>query len=116
MTKAITSPRCNWRPLAEQGDPVAQIRIGGLYADGDGVPRDYLEASKWFRRAAELGSARAQFNLGSLYYSGQGVAQNFTEAIKWYRLAAENGSADAQFKLGAIYVEDRRSGSVAEAT
>ena len=28
------------RPLAEQGDPVAQNALGGLYYSGDGVPRD----------------------------------------------------------------------------
>jgi len=31
-----------------------------MYAAGHGVPQDYFEAVKWFRRAAEQGFADAQ--------------------------------------------------------
>ena len=41
-----------WRPLAEQGNALAQAFLGVMYADGDGVPRDGGEAVKWYRKAA----------------------------------------------------------------
>jgi uncharacterized protein len=41
-----------WRPLAEQGDTDAKYDIGILYVEGHGVPQDYSEAVKWFRKAA----------------------------------------------------------------
>ena len=44
-----------WRPLAEQGDVNAQLMLGLLYVDGDGVPLDEVEATYWFRKAAEQG-------------------------------------------------------------
>ncbi len=34
------------RPLAEQDDPYAQTNLGNMYANGQGVARDYAEAFK----------------------------------------------------------------------
>ena len=42
-----------WRPLAEQGVAEAQFNLGLMYYDGEGVPQDYAEAVKWYRKAAE---------------------------------------------------------------
>ena len=36
---------------AEGGKAEAQYRLGLMYADQDGLPLDYREASKWLRRA-----------------------------------------------------------------
>jgi TPR repeat protein len=44
-----------WRPLAERGDPAAQLRLGSMLHDGLGVPQDFAEALDWFRRAADQG-------------------------------------------------------------
>ena len=49
-----------WLLLVEQGDVVAQYRIGLMYALGEGVALDFAEAAKWFRKAAEQGYAPAQ--------------------------------------------------------
>ncbi len=92
-----------WRPLAEQGDAVAQYNLGLMYYKGLGVPQDYKEAVKWYRLAAEQGDADAQNNLGAMYQDGSGVPQDYAEAVKWYRLAAEQGIAKAQYTLGGIY-------------
>ena len=35
-----------------------------MYAQGRGMPQDFGEAAKWYRKAAEQGDALAQFNLG----------------------------------------------------
>src|SRR5690554_3388796 len=86
-----------WRPLAEQGNTVAQFNLGIMYDNGYGVPQDKAEAAKWYRMAAEQGDADAQFNLGVLYDNGYGVPQDYAEAAKWYRMAAEQGHGGAQF-------------------
>ncbi|MFH0810422.1 MAG: hypothetical protein V2A77_08160 [Pseudomonadota bacterium] len=41
-----------WRPLADQGDAKAQSRLGYMYDEGQGVPRDYVQAHKWYSIAA----------------------------------------------------------------
>jgi TPR repeat protein len=38
------------RPLAKQGDSIAQYMVGRMYADGLGVSRDYKQAAKLFGR------------------------------------------------------------------
>src|ERR1043165_6239996 len=90
------------RPLAEQGLAEAQVRLGFMYGQGQGVPQDYQEAAKWTRRAAEQGLADAQFDLGVMYGQGQGVPQDHQEAAKWYRKAAEQGHERAQYNLGVM--------------
>ena len=49
-----------FRRRAEQGPADAQIILGLIYLNGEGVAQDYAEAVKWFRRAAERGDAGAQ--------------------------------------------------------
>lgn len=46
---------------AEQGDASAQYKLGRMYANGEGVPRNDTEAVNWFRKAAEQGLADAPF-------------------------------------------------------
>ena len=84
-----------WRPLAEQGDALAQSNLGIMYAKGEGVPQDYAAAVKWYRLAADQGHASAQSNLGAMYDNGQGVPQDYVQAHKWWNLAAVAGDKDA---------------------
>ena len=80
-----------WRPLAEQGDAVAQYNLGTMYDNGDGVVQDYAEAVKLYRLAAEQGDAYAQNNLGVAYGYGQGVLQDNILSHMWYNIASANG-------------------------
>ncbi len=96
-----------FRPLAEQGDAVAQHNLGFMYEKGLGVPQDYAKALQWYRKAAEQGFAESQYNLGVMYAKGQGVPQDDAEAVGWYRKAAEQGYAGAQFNLGFMYYNGR---------
>lgn len=76
------------RPLAEQGDAVAQAELGSLYHQGRGVAQNYAQAVLWYREAADQGNAVAQFSLGELYGMGrEGVGQNNILAYMWLRLA-----------------------------
>ena len=55
-----------WRQLAERGHVVAQYNLGVLYQKGDGIPQDYAEAAKWYKKAADQGDAKAQSALDFL--------------------------------------------------
>jgi TPR repeat protein len=77
------------RPLAAEGDALAQSVLGLLYRRGlGGVPQDKAEAVKWFRRAADQGDAQAQYNLGLSYAKGEAVEQDDVSAHMWFNLAA----------------------------
>lgn len=66
-----------------------------MYAEGQGVRQDYVEAVKWFRQAADQGLAQAQYNLGAMYYKGRGVRQDLALAQEWYGKACQNGDQKA---------------------
>ena len=91
------------RPLAEQGNALAELGLGVMYANGQGVPQDYAQAVVWCRKAAEQGDADAQTIVGVMYVNGHGVPQDYTQALIWYRKAADQGNGQAQFGLGLIY-------------
>ena len=44
-----------YRKAAEQGYAKAQTRIGLMYQEGKGVPKDQALAKQWLERAAEQG-------------------------------------------------------------
>jgi TPR repeat protein len=44
-----------WRPLADQGDTVAEDNLGLMYFRGQVVPQDYAQAFAWWRLAAVQG-------------------------------------------------------------
>ena len=85
----------------------AMCTKGENYYTGQGVPQDYAEAAKWYRKAAEMGNADAMRNLGNLYYDGHGLAQDYAEAVKWIRKAAVLGDPKAMCYLGLCYYAGR---------
>jgi len=85
-----------WRPMARDGDALAQYNLGVMYRNGLGVQRDYREAMRWYRSAAQQGLPIAQYDLGMMYGLGQGVAQDYVRAHMWLNLsAAAMGHPDA---------------------
>ncbi|HQL08649.1 MAG TPA: tetratricopeptide repeat protein, partial [Lentisphaeria bacterium] len=90
---------------AEQGNADAQCKLGIMYHDGEGAPKDLAEAVKWLRKAAEQGHADAQSRLGYLYATGEGVPKDLAEAFEWTREAAKQGEAKAQHNLAGLYYD-----------
>jgi Sel1 repeat len=88
---------------AKAGDPIAEFRLGILYAVGQGVPRDYARAASLLRASAESGFADAQYDYGTLCDKGLGVARDAAEAARWYAKAAQQGHAPAALNLGYAY-------------
>ena len=44
-----------WRQMAEWGDAEAQLNLGRLCENGQGVPQDYVQAHMWYNLAAAYG-------------------------------------------------------------
>ncbi|MBA4423550.1 MAG: hypothetical protein C0390_10730 [Syntrophus sp. (in: bacteria)] len=92
-----------FKALGEQGDAVAQFKVGLIYYFGQGIPRDYLESLNWFKKAARKGHLLAQYNAGYMHEKGEGTPQDYVEAAKYYRQAAERGNQMSQYNLGYMY-------------
>lgn len=95
---------------ANQGSSSAQYNLGRMYADGEGVRRDYHQAARWFSEAAGQGNQRAQLQLARLYELGAGVARDPREALSLWRALAESGWPAAQFELAKMYRKGERVG------
>jgi TPR repeat protein len=94
-----------WYAKAAVRNGKAQLLLGCMYHDGDGVTRDPAVSAKWFARAARSGGAAAtdaQLRLGHMYRTGAGVTLDLEVARYWYTQAADQGDADAQFALGCM--------------
>ena len=92
-----------WSPLAKLGVAASQFHLGQLYANGQGVPQDYVQARQWYEKAARQGEASAQVELGVLYENGNGVPKDYQQALFWFRRAAEHGNAMLLTSLGRMY-------------
>ena len=72
-----------YQPLAEQGEPYAQLTIGEMYMEGAGVEQDLIQAYAWFAVALHQGvdEAEAIINhlLGKLSEDDQHQAKAIAE-------------------------------------
>lgn len=116
QAKKISAP-----PVIAAAQAEGWFQTGEKYYYGRGVPQDYAEAVKWYRKAAEQGHAEAQNSLGDCYACGDPQDQDiimdvdevdvdqakarFGRAVAWYRRAAESGHAAAQNSLGLGYAQ-----------
>lgn len=67
QTGDFAAARTQFETLANRGDKDAQFILGDMYAKGQGVPRDKVEAWKWYQLAAAGGArdaAQAAATLG----------------------------------------------------
>jgi hypothetical protein len=88
----------------------ANFRIGDMYADGNGVPKDTSEAEKWYQRGVDMATAGVQAGwltadvyLANAYLQSKGVPLDYGEAMHWMKDAAEYGNRQAQVNLGSMY-------------
>lgn len=93
----------SWRPLADQGNPVAQNNLGIMYLDGKGVPRNISEAVRFLALSAAAGSSLGQNNLGGLYRDGKGVPRDYVKAAQWFSASAAQGNSAGMYNLGLMY-------------
>jgi TPR repeat protein len=110
---------------AEGGHPIAQWKLGRMYADGDGVTQDDLRAFQYFSRIANQHAednpaapqagvvANAFVALGRYYLKGipnSKIKSDPDRAREMFSYAASYfGNADAQYDLARLYLKDAGS-------
>src|SRR5271157_4481587 len=101
-----------WSDLRSEAGAIAgaNLRIGDMYAGGNGVPKDTREAQRWYKRGVDMESAAAHAGwltahvyLANAYLQSKGVPLDYGEAMYWMRKAAELGYRQAQVDLGSMY-------------
>jgi TPR repeat protein len=73
---------------AQRGDADAQVDLGAMLETGMGVPRDGVEALRWYRRAADQGNVYGEYFSGLLLGRGRaGVTRDVDAAAGWFAKA-----------------------------
>ncbi|HWA89113.1 MAG TPA: tetratricopeptide repeat protein [Rhizomicrobium sp.] len=83
----------------------AQVRLGRMLLEGQGVAKDERAAFACFLCAAESDDAHARNMLGRCYENGWGTAKDMVRAAENYRIAAEAGLDWAQYNLGHLLLD-----------
>ena len=119
-----TNPNTSFTALqydAAGGDPMAEWKLGRMYADGDGVARDDVRAFEYFSRIANEHAndspsapqaqivANAFVALGRYYLNGipnSKIKPDTERAREMFSYAASYfGNADAQYDLARLYLK-----------
>lgn len=88
---------------AKKGDEKAQYVIGYMYHKGKGVPKNYVKAADWYKKAAEHKNTKALNNLAYLYQKGKGVNKDIHKAEQLLLKSAKQGDDVACLNLGILY-------------
>jgi TPR repeat protein len=90
-------------PLAESGDPRAQLLLGHLRETGRSGTQDYAAALYWYRLAADQGIPEAQYALGLMHELGYGTPVDAGEAEYWYARAVGHGLCPGEMDIEAYW-------------
>jgi exopolysaccharide production negative regulator len=120
-TANSTSSFSSLQFAAEGGHPVAQWKLGRMYAEGDGVAQDDLRAFEYFSKIANAHAedspsapqativAQAFVALGRYYLNGipnSKIKVDTDRAREMFSYAASYfGNADAQYDLARLYLK-----------
>jgi hypothetical protein len=75
---------------AQEGNAEAQYHLALMYDIGKVLPRNPLEAEKWYKAASASGHAAAKYYLAKMYSTqNSGIRRNDSEAEKLFKDAAE---------------------------
>ncbi|MBQ9991312.1 MAG: sel1 repeat family protein [Lachnospiraceae bacterium] len=95
-------------------NPYAQLALGYLYWNGQGVEEDKEKAQEYFNSAAQncvegylglasvaykeedyaaaQGNSDAMYSIGIMYHNGEGVSFSYDLAKEWFQKAADAGN------------------------
>jgi uncharacterized protein len=100
-----------YRKAAAQGNGFAEEVLGQLYKDGLGVPKDQVEAAKWYQKALKdetaacnAGDMDACADVGSDYLGGEGTPPDRARGLSLLQRACDGGNLNQGcYNLGAEY-------------
>ena len=84
---------------ARAGNVAAQVLLGDLHMNGEGVPHNYSMAVSWYRLAADAGNAEGQYKLALMYQNRLGLPLDHKQAREWLMKAAALGHWKARENL-----------------
>ena len=81
---------------AEQGLREAELLLGTIYLNGDGISKDVTQAIFWLQKAGDGGNGDAFTNLGNIYCDGDGVPRDRRKGVGYHKKSADMGFLHGQ--------------------
>lgn len=81
---------------AQRHNVSSMFQVAQYYEAGIGVPKDYIQARKWYKDSFRLGKQYGAVAVGRLYEEGLGTKKNFPKALEWYEKGAVVNEPGAQ--------------------
>ena len=75
------SPSFDAKKACDAGDMRGCHDLGVMYADGNGVEKDFKKAAELFKKACDGGVVFDCSTLGAMYVKGNGVEKDFKKAV-----------------------------------
>jgi len=102
--KSYKQPELSAKEKAAQ----KQYELAMKYFDGQGIEKDEILATQWFKKAAKQDHPTAQAMLGMMYHVGtSAIKKDQHQSINWLKKAANQGQVDSQFMLGTLYLSGK---------
>ena len=95
------------KTLANVDEPFAHARLGALYFNGLGVPRDRAKAFQHLSKGESLRWPHTLLMLGVLFQFGAGTEVNLERAHALYRSAADAGLVLAMHYLSSVEADNK---------
>lgn len=100
---------------AYKGSPTAQLSIGVLKLQGQGVEQNMAEGIFWLKRAYIGKNPKSGLILANIYANGIGVQENMMKCREYMKGSADLGVAKAQYFYAGMLLEGE-GGPVDEAS
>lgn len=92
------------KPLAGQGNDIAQTIMSQLYLRGLFVSKNINLWIKYLKSASLQGNTDAQATLGYMYFSGKYIKKNYFKAFNLIKSSVENGNNKGIYNLAIFYL------------
>lgn len=87
---------------ADAGSVIALYKLGCLFVDGEGLPKDPVKGVPLLIQAANFGEKRAMGRLAWIFLKGEGVSQDRIKALQWNRILLAMGDKNAHGNAGVF--------------
>lgn len=85
-----------------------QVWMARMATEGsNGMPRDFVEARRWYEKAASWGNGEALTRLGHMALRGLGEPEDPAAAVAWWRQSAPRGELEARVGLAVALIRGR---------
>jgi len=87
----------------DQTDDNLFYKMGTMYKNGLGTPKDMIKSIEYFKRSAELNNINAKRTLALEYLSGKHLELDIEKGLEMLTVCADSGDTLSCYKLGKIY-------------